>query len=76
MKSTAPASNPRTRCLRVVERGQEDHRGVAGLRIVFEAAACLIAVDARHDDIEQDDQGLARGATFNASSPLRATNKR
>ena len=48
---------PANAVLRVVERGHEDHGSVAGLRIGFEAAACLIAVDARHDDIEQDDQG-------------------
>ena len=48
--------------LRVGECGHEDHRGVAGFRIGLEAAACLVAVDARHDDIEQDDQGSgARG---------------
>ena len=47
---------------RVGERGHEDHGGVAGLRVGFETPACLIAVDARHDDIEQDNQGSgARG---------------
>ena len=44
--------------LRVVERGQEDHRRVPGFGIVLETAARLVAVDARHDDIEQDDQRL------------------
>ena len=42
----------------VAERRQEDHRGVAGVRIVLEAAARLVAVDARHHDVEQDDQRL------------------
>ena len=60
--------------LRVVERGQEDHRGVAGFGIVLEAAAGLVAVDARHDDVEQDDQRSARGAR--PSAPLRHCGRR
>ena len=69
MKSTAPASNPLYALLRVVEGGHEDHGSVAGLRIGLEAAACLIAVDARHDDIEQDDQGP--GARRDPQAPPR-----
>ncbi len=42
--------------LRVVECRQEDHGRVACVRVLFEAAARLVAVDARHDDVEQDER--------------------
>ena len=58
MKSTAPASNPRTLSF---GSASADRKITAASRvsgIVLEAAARLVAVDARHDDIEQDEQRL------------------
>ena len=42
--------------LRVVECRYEDHGRVACFRVLLEAAARLVPVDARHDDVEQDEQ--------------------
>ena len=44
--------------LRVIERRHEDHGDVTGFRIGLEAATRLIAIDARHDDVEQNDHGF------------------
>src|SRR5262245_26643393 len=45
-----------------VERRQKDHRGLTRFGVRLEAPARLVAVDARHHDVEQDQQrvNLAR----------------
>ncbi len=50
--------------LRVIECRHEDHGGVTGVRIGFEAAAGLVAVEARHDHIEQHDQWFYAAGDF------------
>ncbi len=53
----------------IVERGKEDHRGVARLGGVLEAAACFVAVDPGHDDIEQDHPGVRALSHFERFLP-------
>ena len=56
-KSTAPASSPRTFSRRLRESGEEDDGGAARLRVGLQPAARLVAVDAGHDHVEEDERG-------------------
>ena len=44
--------------LRLVQRRQEDHGSLAGGRVLLQAPARLVAVDAWHHDVEHDQQWL------------------
>ena len=59
--------------LGVIQRGQENHRGVARLLVFAKAAARLVPVDAGHHDIEQNQRWL--GPVRDLDSVLTAARK-
>ena len=71
MKSSAPASIARSLLL-IAARGDHDHGKEAGAVRRTDAAAGLVAVDARHQDVEQHEIGHRTGrAQASAASPSR-----
>ncbi len=55
-----------------VERGQQDNRNMTRVGVLLELPADLVAIDAGHHDVEQDNVGLRRNSLGNGAAAVRS----